>query len=168
MLDFDEIARIWEVHADRLLLILRAHGQVAEDAVQEAFLTLARQEQLPEAPLAWLVTVARNYALQELRSEQRRAYRQHAHQRATAWFAQDCSHRFLEAQEAVAALQQLAPQDAEIVMLHVWGQMTFAQIAVVVGTSRATVHRRYVAALQLLRENLDSQPRKTSDVQSQS
>ncbi len=154
MLSFEEIAEIWDAHAGGLLLILRTHGEFAEDAVQEAFLALARQEQLPESPLAWLVTVARNYVLQQQRSNQRRDVRQRAKELNGPWFAENGSQRMLEAQEAVEALQQLSGDDAEILMMHVWGEMTFEQIAAIVGSSRATVHRRYAAALAELRAKL--------------
>jgi len=55
----------------------------AEEAVQEAFaIALAKWPQagIPPAPVGWLITTARNKALDRLRKEATRSERQHAAQ----------------------------------------------------------------------------------------
>jgi RNA polymerase sigma-70 factor (ECF subfamily) len=39
-------------------------------------------------------------------------------------------------------------------VLHIWGGLTFEQIAQTVGSSAATCYRRYAAGLDLLRHKL--------------
>ena len=52
MLDPETLTAVWDQHADRLLLVARSTGGPAEDAVQEAFVALATQTQLPDDPMA--------------------------------------------------------------------------------------------------------------------
>ena len=49
---------------------------------------------------------------------------------------------------------QLADEEREIIILHLWGGLTFRQVAEVLQISAATVHRRYQGALQALRSRL--------------
>ena len=48
MIHYEQLVSAWNDYADRLLLIIRAFGDPAEDAVQEAFIqssvTSSRQE----------------------------------------------------------------------------------------------------------------------------
>jgi RNA polymerase sigma-70 factor (ECF subfamily) len=56
---------------------------LAEEAVQEAFATALarwRQSGLPPSPTGWIITTARNKALDRLRRESTRGHRQHAAQ----------------------------------------------------------------------------------------
>lgn len=150
MLPFDQLAKAWEEYSDRLLLIARSFGDSGEDAVQEAFLALARQPRLPDEPLAWMAKVARNQVLQWNRSQQRRSLR-HAYRVVEIWLEPNDVHAFIDVADVTAAIKQLPQGLAEVVTMHLWGQLTFEQIADVVGSSRSTVHRRYAEAIQILR-----------------
>lgn len=156
MLPFDQLSKAWEDCADRLLLIARSFGKSGEDAVQEAFLALSRQPKLPDEPLAWLVKVTRNQVLQWNRSEQRRTKRHFARAIEFAWFEND-EQIGIDSKEVGEALKKLPTELSEVVTMHLWGQLTFEQIADVVGSSRSTVHRRYTEAIQTLRERFSCQ-----------
>lgn len=125
--------------------------------MQEAYLALARQHQLPDEPLAWLVKVTRNQVLHWRRSDYRRANRQQLRAEQTNWLervdsAADSAR--VDGAEVTEALRSLPTDLAEVVTMHIWGRLTFEQIAEVVGSSKSTVHRRYTAALDLLRNRL--------------
>lgn len=152
MLPLDQLSKAWDQHADRLLLIARSMGELGEDAAQEAFLALARQAVMPEQPLAWLVKVARNQVLQWQRSEQRRSRHQLSRALDPAWLAPAPRQDDSDATEASEALRGLPRELAEVVTMHLWGQLTFEQIADVTGSSKSTVHRRYTEAIQILRQ----------------
>lgn len=156
MLPFDLLSKAWEDCADRLLLIARSFGKLGEDAVQEAFLALSRQPKLPDEPLAWLVKVTRNQVLQWNRSEQRRTKRHVARANDIAWF-ENTEQEDIDAMDVGEAMKKLPTELSEVVTMHLWGQMTFEQIADVVGSSRSTVHRRYTDAIQILRERFSCQ-----------
>ena len=61
-----------------LLLYARQWCRCPEDAVQEAFVKLARQRRMPEQPGAWLFAAVRNAAISAARAERRRKAREAA------------------------------------------------------------------------------------------
>ena len=152
MIDPNTLAEIWDAHADRLLLIGRSIGGPAEDAVQEAFIALASQQVLPQDPMAWLVRVTRNRLLQWRRGNQRRRDRE-AWVCELPWF--DCDvlsvDQKLDAREITSALLALSSPDREVIVMHLWGEMTFESIAGVIGGSRASAHRAFGRGLESLK-----------------
>jgi len=155
----EELARLWEQYADRLLLIVRGFGEPAEDAVQEAFVRLAAQPRPPDETLAWLVQVARNQLLQWWRSDTRRHQRAVERSKTANWFsggqhADQLDNQLddrLDAETVSLALQGLPNEQRAAVMMHLWGGLNFEQIAAILGTSRSTAHRHYAAAMTQLK-----------------
>ena len=160
MLDPDKLTEVWDQHADRLLLIARSIGGPAEDAVQEAFIALATQKQLPDDPMAWLVKVARHRLLQWRRSRLRRRARE-SRRTDVAWF--DCDMTLvdqkIDAKEITAALQEIDSPDREIIVMHLWGGMTFDAIAKVVGGARAKAHRSFQRGIETLQTKFSDTPK---------
>src|SRR5262245_7792565 len=72
------LAALWERHSPALLLYARQKSAAAEDLVQTAFLSLARQAEPPRDPVTWLYRVVRNGAVSHWRQEQRRQRREQA------------------------------------------------------------------------------------------
>ena len=150
----DFLGRLVDQHAAALVLYARQWCAGPEDVVQEAFLKLVAQRQPPTNAVAWLYRVVRNAAVSAARTERRRQrYETAAAAQAPAWFADDESTG-LDAATAAAALETLPLEEREVVVAHLWGGLTFDQIAELVKTSSSTAHRRYVAALATLRERL--------------
>ncbi|MBX9622651.1 MAG: sigma-70 family RNA polymerase sigma factor, partial [Gemmataceae bacterium] len=58
---------------------------------------------------------------------------------------------------AARALKILPAETREIVVAHLWGGLTFEQIARAVGSSAATCYRRYAAGLAALRQLLGAE-----------
>lgn len=163
MIDATSLAEIWDAHADRLLLIARSIGGPAEDAVQEAFISLATQAQLPDDPLAWLVRVTRNRLLQWQRGSRRRRARESVVS-VVEWF--DCDllrvDRQLDAREVTAALQRLPSPDREVIVMHLWGEMSFESIAEVIGGSRASANRAFHRGLERLKSEFQGESKRDS------
>lgn len=135
----------------RQFLVGAESDAAADDVVQETLLQLAKQRTVPDDPPAWLFRAVRNGALSVRRGAMRR--RKHETSAATeraAWFDGRSESRF-DAQTATAALAALPDETREIVVAHLWGGLTFEQIAGVVGTSSSTAHRRYEEGLKTLR-----------------
>ena len=148
------LAWLIDRHGPALVLFARQWCRSADDAVQEALVELARQAQAPNDLLPWLYRVVRNKALSVSRAEQRR--RRHETRSAEGrqeWFVGSCETA-LDAQAATEALALLDAEDRQIVVAHLWGGLTFAEIGRLIDTSDSTAHRRYVAALAVLRERL--------------
>ena len=89
MIGGDELGRLFDAIAPNLVLYARqwSDRQGAEDAVQEAFLSLARQPELPQQPSAWLHQVVRNTLISAARSRKRSRDRETRSSRAEAWFS---------------------------------------------------------------------------------
>lgn len=148
------LASLLERHGPALALYARQWCDCADDVVQEALWQLARQEILPDNVLAWLYRVVRNRAISAARSRARRnKYESDAARQTEVWFT-PAADDAIDAQAATSALQELCLEERESVVAHLWGGLTFAQIGDLAGVSASTAHRRYEAALVVLRRKL--------------
>jgi len=128
----------------------------ADDVVQEALLKLARQSTVPDDPAAWLFRAVRNGALTVRRGVVRRRHHEtSATTERRNWFEQQVDTG-LDAASATAALAELPDEVREVVVAHLWGGLTFEQVARIVGTSSSTAHRRYEQGLKTLRERWET------------
>jgi RNA polymerase sigma factor (sigma-70 family) len=148
------IAELFDRHCAALEFYAAQWTTSPQDCVQEAFVQLAQQASPPDDPRAWLFRVVRNQALNAVRAERRRtareqsvAERQAAPQSATGDPADTAALSDL--------LRTLTERQHELVVLRVWGRLTWQEIAEVAGGSRSAAQRDYVEALQILRKILE-------------
>ena len=148
------LREIMAQHAGPLTLYARQllDDHAAEDVVQEALFRLSREKSDIENPVAWLYRTVRNGAISRKRGDLRREKRETAIRRVP-WFDSDPANR-LDAEWVAETLQTLPSNLREIVTLHIWGELSFAEIAELLGTSKATAFRRYEEALVALRQLL--------------
>jgi RNA polymerase sigma-70 factor (ECF subfamily) len=105
----------------------------------------------------------RNRAISESRAERRRqAHEGKVAARASLWFTPAEDPAGLDAQTASHALADLPLDQREIIVAHLWGGLTFEQIADLTGGSAATCWRRYSAGLVALRQRMGAPCPKTS------
>ena len=134
----------------------------AEDAVQEAFVRFWRKQQNPDENHAGLLFAAvRHAAFDQIRRESRRKHREltatdqgfypSLQDQNTSWFEHSRPDQDLTVQ---AALQQLASEQREVLVLKIWGELTFAQIGVALELSPNTAASRYRYAVNALRKIL--------------
>jgi RNA polymerase sigma factor (sigma-70 family) len=147
------VARLIDTHSAPLVLYARQWCDAPEDVVQEAFIKLVRQRRPPEDAVAWLYRVVRNGALDHGKAARRRLRRESAASRPVRWFVEP-EVDGLDAETAVAALEQVAPERREVIVAHHWGGLSFEQIAAVAGCSASTAFRRYTAGVEDLRKLL--------------
>jgi RNA polymerase sigma factor (sigma-70 family) len=154
-MDAQRLTELVDRHAAALVLYARQWCSSPEDVVQTAFLKLARFPTVPDNVLPWLYRVVRNAAIDANRAARRRQkYEHQAAEVAAKWFEPPEDPTGLDAQLVRDALQDLPPDLREIVTAHLWGGLTFEQIAELVGGSASTAYRRFAAGLNLLRERL--------------
>ena len=139
-----------DAHAAPLTLFARQHCADPEAVVQEAFCKLVRSGQPMIDPVAWLYRVVRNGAIDAGKAERRRKKRESQLAKPEAWFDGDSA----EADEAVLALQALPAEQREVIVLRIWSGLKLEQIATACDCSVSSVHRRYEAGIQTLRERL--------------
>lgn len=129
-----------------LVLYARQWCETPDDALQEALIAYCQQSPAPERAAAWMFRTVRHKAINMARSEsRRRQYHQRAAEQRDPWFEAD-SDQALVAEEVSAALAGLPHRAREIVVARIWGGLSFAEIAEVVGISASAAHRQFHAA----------------------
>ena len=129
----------------------------AEDIVQEAFVRFWRkQHQIDNRAL--LYATVRSIALDFLRRDSRRARREsvvvaESDSAVQPEFAIENESQ----QELVAAIALLPNEQREVLVMKIWNDLTFAEIASVLSISQNTAASRYRYALAALKKNFVTQ-----------
>jgi RNA polymerase sigma-70 factor (ECF subfamily) len=147
--------------APKLLLFARQWVPTpadAEDVVQTAFVRFWKKQPDAEAahyPL--LYAAVRTIALDYLRSHERRMRRDDTFYMESGLALPTFAHNPDQAETASmvqAALECIPAEQRETLVLRIWGELTFAEIASTVGQSINTVASRYRYGMQALRKHL--------------
>ena len=148
------VTELVQRHFEPLVLYARQWSQTPEDVVQEAFVRLLGQSELPGNSAGWLYRVVRNGAISAARSARRRSHRETsvAH-RGEPWFESSPGGP-IDAARATAGLEELPLEKREVIIARLWGGLSFEEIAELVGSPISTVHWRYQTGLASLRERL--------------
>jgi RNA polymerase sigma-70 factor (ECF subfamily) len=151
----ERIEKLVQTRLDDLVLYAKQwKHNAAEDVVQEAFVKLMYQKVFPDNPVAWLYTTVRNLSNNELRAQHRRKRREFDVQTEKGLFDLPDTEQKEDAEQLIRELESLDLEYREISVAKIWGGLTFDEIAVMVGTSRSGVHRRYQEGLRRLVEKL--------------
>jgi len=145
-------------HGRRLLLCARQWTSSlaeAEDILQDAFVRYWKnQRHLPGNPNALILTSVRRAAIDYGRSRTRRINRE------TQAYELEDKVTFFEpgegevAQDLEKAVRSLPAEQREVVVMKIWGMLTFEEIARQLGVSQNTVASRYRYALAALRKTI--------------
>jgi RNA polymerase sigma-70 factor (ECF subfamily) len=157
MIDLDRLTELVIERAPRLALYARQwlDSASADDAVQEALTSLLMQRTAPLDPIAWMYRTVRNAAIDHAKVSSRRRKREAAvAQTRREWF-DDRPENLIDAESAERMLKNLPPDQREIVVMRIWGELGFAQIAEILQISVSTVHGRYTSALTQMRNELE-------------
>ena len=129
----------------------------AEDVVQEAFVRFWRkQHNIDNRPL--LYAAVRSIALDFLRRDSRRARRESEVVSDAEQSVQPAFTTENESQQALAAAVDCLPREQrEVLVMKIWNELTFAEIANVLGISQNTAASRYRYALAALKKNFVAQ-----------
>lgn len=126
--------------------------ETAEDVTQELFLKLYQSP--PDSSVrnirAWIFQIAHNLALNALKKK------------SSVELSEDMTDNDIPMDEAVCSrldldrdLQVLSIEEREIVALHLTADLSFKEIAGIVGTSLPAVYRKYRKALKSLQFTLN-------------
>jgi RNA polymerase sigma-70 factor, ECF subfamily len=156
-----DIARVFrEEHGRAVAVLIRVFGDidVAEDAVQDAFAAAVQRwpsTGLPPSPAGWIVTTARNKAIDRLRREAKRDDR---HAQATLLHARDGPAEEGPVRDDRLRLiftcchPALAPHARVALTLRLLGGLTTAEIASAFLVPEATMAQRLVRAKGKIRD----------------
>ena len=156
----------WEAWLDRhgAVLVLLARQRVAsradaEDVVQEAFVRFWRSRDKADDPTAYLYTCVQNCALNWQRDRARRTRREEVAARPEAEVSLAGPLGQEERREAIEAILRSLPEtQREVLVMKVWGGLSFPQIAEALRIPANTAASRYRYALAKLRERLAEEP----------
>jgi len=163
-------------YGPRLLLFARQQTrchQDAEDILQEAIVKLVDKIQSNEfvggmeSWQAYLYTTIRRLAIDLGRRDDRRRRREDivtldaeaSHARVDPWFDTDSSDDETRAQ-LESKLRELPEKFAEVIIMKIWGERTFAEIGEALGISQNTAASRYRYGLEALKKSLGSARRR--------
>jgi RNA polymerase sigma factor (sigma-70 family) len=160
--ELDQLSELFERHHRRLyqfFLRLARERTAAEDLVQEVFVRLIKYRHTwrDEAEFVpWMFALARNAAVDHFRARGRDSKRDAAAVPETAPEAPPGAVERLEEQERAAqlraALDLLAPEKREVLLLARFGELRHDRIAAMLGISPGAVRVRLHRALKELRE----------------
>ena len=132
--------------------------QASLDIVQDAFIRFWRSRERVNDPAAFVFACVRRCALDWQRCRQRQTQREErvARPETEPLFtaAEDNERRAA----IEIALRELPAEQSELLVMKVWGELTFSQIAAALETSPNTAASRYRYALAKLREALAEEP----------
>lgn len=164
-----DIAALVRQHLKPLVLFARQWDDAAaEDSAHDAFVRLAelvRDGKPPDNAVGWLYRVVRNGAVDRLRkNRQASKHGEHYARQTDAWFASpERDDAMIDGRMLTEMLRRLPLGQREVITAHLWGGLTFREIAELVGRPFSTVRREFHKGLETLRsqlrpENLDREP----------
>ena len=126
----------------------------AEDIVQEAFVRFWRKQHSIQNRALLFATV-RSIAFDLLRRDARRARREADALADTDHAVEPQFDELDESKQALAAaVNRLPAEQREVLVMKIWNDLTFAEIATVLNISQNTAASRYRYALAALKKNL--------------
>ena len=153
----DRIGELIDRLGAGLGLFARQWCDSPEDVVQEAFVALTTCPREPDHPASRLYRAVRNGAINAGIAERRRRRREtEARVESPRWFEREpnATSTWIDPEQAQVALGALPDAQREVIVAHLWGGLTFEEVAGLVGTSTSSAHRLYQAGLVTLRERL--------------
>ena len=149
-----ELERVYRKHGSALLVFATAisgERSRAQDAVHQVFLRLIEDGGLRQAVdvKAYLFACVRNAVLNDLKARRRHV----ALDYECAWF--DPPDKDYAAERNLRRAMAALPDDQQqVIVLRVWGELTFPQIGELLDISSNTAASRYRYALAKLRESM--------------
>ena len=141
--------QLYEEHARGLLAYACSFVSsfaAAEDIVHQVFERLLRGDlSITNAPVSYLYRAVRNASLNGIRDRAREVDFDEGWLEAPSGM----EHAAIELQ---SALRELPEEQREVILLHVWAQMSFEAVASALSISPNTAASRYRYALSKLRE----------------
>jgi RNA polymerase sigma-70 factor (ECF subfamily) len=145
----EDVQTLYQQHGPGLLLYacsLLGRRHAAEDALQQVFVKLLEQNSIPEEPRPYLYRAVRNIALNLMRS----VSKQIDLAEIEPWFeAPEQDHAARVA--LTAELMRIPEEQRQVLVLHIWGGLSFEETGSVLAISANTAASRYRYALEKLR-----------------
>jgi RNA polymerase sigma-70 factor, ECF subfamily len=154
--EFEDVTRLYERYAGPVhrYALRRSDGETADEVVAQVFMVAwRRRSAVPEDALPWLYGVARRALAEQRRGAARR---KRLGERLRGEVIEETPCPVLLDEGLAGALRRLSQGDREALLLRYWEELEPAQIAQVMGCSRATMAVRLHRARLRLRRELEA------------
>jgi RNA polymerase sigma-70 factor (ECF subfamily) len=148
-LQVEEVQSLYHQHGPGLLLYacsLLGRKHASEDVLQQVFMKLLEQNTIPEDPKPYLFRAVHNVALNSIRSESKQVDLADIE----PWFEAP-QHDHAARVTLTTELKRIPEEQRQVLVLHIWGGLSFDAIANMLAISANTAASRYRYALQKLR-----------------
>jgi RNA polymerase sigma-70 factor, ECF subfamily len=157
--EINEQTRWLSEQAPRLILFARqwvpCHAD-AEDVFHTAFVRFWRHRERVRDPIPFLYACVRSTAINWRRGRSRREKHERDLQPQPLFAMVKCHLSDVETNEAIErALGKLSDREREVIVMRIWGELTFPQIGEVLSVSPSTADTRYRSGLKRLHLELD-------------
>jgi RNA polymerase sigma factor (sigma-70 family) len=147
-----EVELLYQQHGGVLLLFARTIAgdrARAQDAVHQVFLRMLENATLQQVEdvKAYLFASVRNAILNDMKAQQRNVVLDEE----SAWF-EPPRRDYAAELNLRRALSGLPEDQRQVIVLHLWGELTFLQIGEILGISANTAASRYRYACAKLRQ----------------
>ncbi len=145
-----------DAHAPRFLLFARSQTRNemdAQDVLQEALLSCWRQAEESVPPAHWVFGAIRRKAIDRAREMDRRRQREEQTASDMDWFEPDIQERET-GRILQSAVRELTETLREVLILKIWGGLTFREIAEALNIPPNTAASRYRYALEEMKKSL--------------
>ena len=144
-----KVEEAYAAHAPKLVLYGRQWVDVAsaEDCVQDVFVRLMLQRRWPDRLEGWLFKLVRNEVVNTVRRSSRQQRRAASDERQADWFQPD-EKDLVDVSAVQVAVAGLSQHVREVLMLRIWAELRYEDIASITGMSETTVFRRYREGLR--------------------
>lgn len=154
---FEELYRLTDQTVYAFILSILKNPQDAQDIMQDTYLKIRSAAHLYKKqgkPLAWIFTIARNLCLMKLRTASRTSDTPMEELEDSNYFASSDEHHVEDRMVLQAALDILAEEDRQIVILHAVSGLKHHEIAKSLGMPLSTVLSKYNRSLKKLKKYL--------------
>ena len=152
----DEIRKLYERHSHGLFAYACSFVSSfasAEDVLHQVFERLLRLDvEISGSPVPYLYRAIRNSALNQIRDRSREVTLDDAWLDTPTGLEQTGI-------ELQSALQELPEEQRKVIVLHVWGGLSFDEVATALGLSSNTAASRYRYGLSKLRDQFQVEAR---------
>ncbi|KWX72300.1 RNA polymerase subunit sigma [Paenibacillus jilunlii] len=155
---FSDIIRLYQQRIYVYCFRLLNSREEAEDAVQDIFIKAYQNIwdfKLQANFTSWLYRVSYHHCLNQLRRQKfQNQLRRLLRQDVTAKSAEQVVENRLFSESVAAALQKLSIEERNLVILRIFEDKSFAEIAEILGKSTVTVRKQYERTRSKLRESI--------------
>ncbi|KWX80451.1 RNA polymerase subunit sigma [Paenibacillus riograndensis] len=155
---FSDVIRLYQQRIYVYCFRLLNSREEAEDAVQDIFIKAYQNiwdYKLQANFTSWLYRVSYHHCLNQLRRQKfQNQLRRLLRQDVTAKSAEQVVENRLFSESVAAALQKLSIEERNLVILRIFEDKSFAEIAEILGKSTVTVRKRYERTRSKLRESI--------------